>query len=227
MVDLELLQVSMRKRLAQLVVATTGSATLATTTTGYSRSSGSFITDRFAKGMEITPVGFSANNNTTTADFARVISAEVVAGFLTTNPAPASVEGATAGRSISVKLPRLIEWENEELVRKTGRPYITEEMVPGGLPRLITFPIKSGKLEETGLYIVTLFGIQGTGNKAIRRYMKAMKDLFAPGTVFTAGSDSPHVSGVFAGQILPAGNGYASCALQVAWEVRTTNSIAA
>ncbi len=79
-------------------VATTGSISMAATATGYSRSSGSFITDGFVAGKNIIASGFSiaANNGLST------ITA-VTAGALTVSKSPPTQAGGnSSGRTISV-----------------------------------------------------------------------------------------------------------------------------
>jgi hypothetical protein len=75
---------------------TTGSATLAATATGYSRTTGSFITNGFAVGDEITASGF-----TTAANNGRSIVTAVTATDLTvTKAVPTVAEAAAAGRTL-------------------------------------------------------------------------------------------------------------------------------
>ena len=77
--------------------ATTGAASLSATATGYARSAGSFVTNGFAVGQQITASGFTnpANNGTS------VITA-VTATSLTVSKTPATVvETAAAGRTIA------------------------------------------------------------------------------------------------------------------------------
>ena len=77
--------------------ATTGAISLSATATGYSRASGSFVTNGFAVGQQITASGFTnaANNGTS------LITA-VTATTLTVSKTPATVaETAAAGRTIA------------------------------------------------------------------------------------------------------------------------------
>src|SRR4051812_43202806 len=76
MVDHSLLQLALRAKALTLTVATTGSASLSGTATGYARSSGSFITDGFKVGMEITATsGLWISGNSITNAAGKVITA--------------------------------------------------------------------------------------------------------------------------------------------------------
>ena len=80
--------------------ATTGnSATLSATATGYARTSGSFITNGFAVGQEVTATGFTNPENNGTS---RITA--VTATALTVNKTvPTVVEAAATGRSITAE----------------------------------------------------------------------------------------------------------------------------
>jgi len=102
-IDNELNVLSFRTRARTLSVCTTGTMSLAATATGYTRSSGSFLTDGFAPGMELTPTGFVDNPAST------ILS--VVAGAIVVNDARA-VEADAGTRSLTVGLPTLRVTEN-------------------------------------------------------------------------------------------------------------------
>ena len=65
MISGEAALLALRNRVLSVVTATTGSTTLVATTTGYTRATGSFVTEGFRIGMELAGTGFStaANNN--------------------------------------------------------------------------------------------------------------------------------------------------------------------
>lgn len=220
MIDHTSATLAFRNRALGLSVCTTGSTTLAATTTGYSRASGSFVTDGFAPGMELTPTGFATN----TVD---VITAVTTLTLTTANARTA--EASASGRTIAVSLPATRAWENIGVAPTEGRPWIEEDYVPA-TNTLVTLPASSGTLEETGLYVLKWYGLERYGVTAIRKGVDALKALFAPGTTLTAGSDIVRVrtdTSVRAGQILPQGDGWAVCVLTVPWKTRTTNAIAA
>ena len=54
---------ALRNRALSLVVATTGSVSLSATATGYARAAGSFVTDGFKVGMDLTATGFTTPGN--------------------------------------------------------------------------------------------------------------------------------------------------------------------
>lgn len=221
MIDLEAAHLALRNRLLGTTVATTGSTSLAATALGFSRSSGSFITDGFRSGMEVSGTGFSSANNS-----ASVIT-QVTAGFLTI-AGGRTAQGSTAGRTLSVSVPAGRSWENVDFTPSTGSPYISEQFVPAA-SRLIGVA-SGGTVEETGLYVVTYYGLANYGFGAIRRVIDAYKARFAPGTSIAVGSANVRVRGdtsVYSGQIIPLDDGYASCQLTIPWRAWTQNTITA
>jgi hypothetical protein len=213
-----------RNRAITLSVSTTGSTTLSATALGFARSSGSFITDGFAQGQEIASTGFSAANNA-----AKVITG-VTAQFLTIRGGCA-VQSATAGRTITVGLPSHRAWENEKFEQSdaAGFPYIAEQFVPA-TSELKTIMGQGGTIEETGLYVLSLYGLSGFGQAGIRKYVNALKALYAPGTNLTAGSHTLKVRGdtsTSAGQIIPLGNEWSVVQIRIPWRAFSINAIAA
>jgi hypothetical protein len=211
---------ALRNRALGLVVCTTGSATLAATATGYSRTSGSFLTDGFDVGMEIVPTGFAAN----TVDIVTAVTAHSLSV-----QEPRAVEAAHAGRTISVGLPVLRAWENVDFTPVGGRPYVEEEYVPA-TNRLVTFPASGGQLEETGLFLLKWYGLSAVGISALRTSVDALKALYAPDTVLVAGSNTVRCRsdlGAYCGQIIPIAGGWSVLVLTVPWLARSTNVIAA
>lgn len=239
MIDSLAAHLAMRNRALSLVVSTTGSASLAATTTGFTRGTGSFLTDGFSVGMDVATSGFTnaANNGN------GVVTA-VTAGTLTvsmyvvtvTNGAqsvarPATVvEAEAAGRTIAARLPSLRAWENLTFIPASTIPYVEEEFVPA-TNRALSFPITTGTLEETGLYVLKWYGVSGLGGVgAIRKSVDALKALFAPGTSLTAGSNTLRVrsdTSVYGGQLIPMDNGWTCCVLTIPWRAWSQNVIAA
>ena len=209
---------AMRARALTCVVCTTGSTTLAATTAGFTRSAGSFVTDGFEPGMEVVPSGFASSA-------ARIVTA-VSASLLSTSAAP-TVESASAGRTLLVGLPLLRGWENVTLSPVGGRPYLEEEWVPG-THSLVSFAANGGTAEETGLYILRWFGLMNTGTNAMRRQLNALMALFTPGSTVTAGSDVVRVrsdTAVYAGQLLPQGNGWVVGIVTIPWRAWSVNVV--
>lgn len=220
MLDLTATTLALRNRAVSLMVATTGSTTLSATATGYARTAGSFVTDGFCVGMEITPAGFATN----TVD----IITGVTATDLTTKNARA-VEVAASGRTISVGLPALRAFENVDFTPVSGRPYVEEDFI-AATNTLLTTNASSGTLEETGLYVLKWYGLSNYGVSALRKSVDALKALFAPGTTVAVGSNTVRVRadvGPFTGQILPQDGGWSVLTLTIPWRAFSQNAIAA
>lgn len=213
-------QLALRNRALSLTVCTTGSTSLSATTTGYARTAGSFVTDGFVIGQEITPTGFATN----TVDVVKAVTA------LTLDTVTArAAEVAAGSRTIAVKLPALRAWENVDFTATTGRPYIEEDFAPG-THRIITAPMQGARAEQDGLYMLKLYGLSNVGISALRKTADAILALYTPGTVLTSGSTSVYVRGdpaPVAAQILPQGNGWSVLPLSIYWRARSVNTIAA
>jgi hypothetical protein len=173
------MQLAMRARLMTLVVSTTGSATLAATLTGYARSTGSFVTDGLAPGMELTPSGFSSNPVGTISDMTAL--AVSVSGTR-------SAQAAAAGRSLVVGLPSLRAWENETVEPIQGQPYVEEQYVPG--PAQVQEVGSGARSEARPMYSPRIYVKSNTAIAADGRYADAILALFPPGLVLTAADGS-------------------------------------
>lgn len=163
-------QLAFRGRVLALVVCTTGSVTLAATTTGFTRSTGSFITDGFVPGQEITPAGFATN----TPRVIKSVTALAIAvdGTLT-------AEDADAGRSLSVLLPTKRAWDNISTKPSPVEPFVEEEYLPATNRLLGIGPYAD--VEDTGRYLIRCYGVLNTGMLAVSRYAQAVLDAFPPG----------------------------------------------
>lgn len=198
MIDHFGMHLAMRARALTLSVVTTGSTSLSATSTGYERASGSFLTDGFAPGMEVTGTSFSnAANNA-----AKTITA-VTATALT---CPGCVTETAGTRTLSVGLPSTRVWEN--LVPATAPtvtdPYVLEQYLPGPAARVTVG--SDGQLEVEPLYVLSIYGVANTDVAALRQYVDALLLHFAPDTVLTlSNGDLVRVRGnpaPFAGQLL-------------------------
>lgn len=182
---------------------------------------GSFIVDGFYPGMEIKPSGFAANTVATiTAVTARTVTT-----------AARTVEASASGRTLLVGLPALVAWENEDVTvqRIAGRAYMTVEYSPS-THTVQTFPARIGEAEETGMYVIKVFGISGFGPDHIDKYIDGLRALFAPGTVLTAGSNPVRIRTDVApspGPLIPQDGGWTVCMLPIHWSARSVNQIAA
>jgi hypothetical protein len=209
---------ALRNRALSLVVATTGSQTLSATANGYARSSGSFLTDGFADGMEFVPAGFSDVTP-------KVIESVSALSIVTTTATTA--QGASAGRSLTVGFPATQGLDNRRVKPISGEPYTEEEFVPGGHSLMGT---TSGYEQRRR----TLPGSSTTARGEGRRWHQEVVRC-AEGSL-----RSGHQSGrwlehsplrtdvsVKSGQILPQGNGWAVCTVTVPWWALSNNAVAA
>lgn len=217
--DLAAVHLALRNRALAVSVATTGATTLSATATGYARAAGSFVTDGFKVGMEITPTGFTSNP---------VDVLDAVAALALTTKSARSVEAAAGGRTIAALFPALRSFENAALTPVTGRHFIEEDFVPA-THRLLSGPANGGEVVEEGEYFLKWYGIPGSGISALRKSVDALKARFTPGTNLTAGSHTVRVRGEVGpqtGQIIPLTN-HAVLVLRIPWQVYSLNVIAA
>jgi hypothetical protein len=217
--DLLAVHLALRNRALAVSVATTGSTNLSATATGYHRAAGSFVTDGFAVGMEITPVGFTTN----TVD----ILTRVTAADLTTKTAR-TVEAVAGSRTISVGLPMLRAYENVTFTPIGGRPYVEEDFTPA--TSTLLGMRDGGYIYDDGLYSLKWYGLSGYGVAALRQSVDALKRLFAPGTALTAGSNVVRVRTDTAsqtGQIIPIAGGWSVLVLSIPWVAESINVVAA
>lgn len=213
-------QAALRARVRTVQVVTTGATSLAATGSTYVRTSGSFVTDGFEIGMELTPDGFT--------DTAVSVVTAVAALTLTVNRA-LGTEVAAGGRTLSVGMPSTEALENTGAEPEIDAPYWDEDYVPAG-PRLLSAPANGGTVEDAGAYVVKLYGVTGTGYAATRKLADALLLKFAPGTTIAVGSDTLRVrtdTGPSAGQIIQLKGGRHLCTVTIPWHAFTTNAIAA
>lgn len=216
------MRLAFRSRLLDTVVATTGSATLARTTTGYTRAAGSFVTDGFEPGMEFLEAGFPTNGYQ--------IVKSVAAGTLLTEGA-LTASGAAAGRSLTAGIPEGRAWDGSTFTPTAGRWYIEEALVPG-THVVRTMPMASAYAENDGLYVITAYGLSGKGAYALDRFADAVLSMFTPGTSFTLSDGTavriPAELGPTAGQITPIDGGLSSAiTIEIPYLANSLNTIAA
>ena len=213
-------QLALRARALTLSVATTGAISLSATATGYARAAGSFVTDGFKVGHELTATGFTvaANNG------AHVITAVTATAISCSGCA---VDGASAGRTLSVGLPSLLAATNVDFIPVTGRPYVEEDFVPGPAAVVTLGPL--GTVELFPLYTLNVYGVANTGVSGILSVVDALLTLFAPrtGIVLASGDvvrirESP---APYAGAITQAAPGWAMCPVTIPCWIRTANAI--
>lgn len=190
MLDHDVIQLALRQRLLTLVVATTGSTSLSATATGYARGTGSFVSDGFARGMEVAASGFGTNGVSVITSVSAlnlgvsrlVLTTNAEGAQVVTRP-PMVVEGAAAGRSLVAGLPSLRAWENARFDRVTGQPYVEEQYIPG--PETMRTDSYAGLLELTPMYSPRIFAPANRGISADGNYADAIRRLFTPGTTMT------------------------------------------
>lgn len=213
-----LIDLAFRQRLATLVVAATGLGTFAATATGYTRSSGSFLTDGFTVGMQVKPLGFSQT------DYGVIIG---LTATTMTIDGGRTAQSAGSNRSLTAGLPRDVVFENITYTPNPALPYVEGELVPQP-SSLLSFPAQSGTREDRGLYVVRWNGIAGTGALGMRRAADALLALFTPGTAFAAGSDVVRVRGdsaPFASLITQRPSGHALVTLTIPWRMYRSNTV--
>lgn len=210
---------ALRGRLLATVVATTGVTTLTATGTGYTRATGSFITDGFRVGMEVVPSGFADNSP---GVIQSLTDLEIV---LMNDRDP---EGAAANRSLTVGIPQLRGWENFEVKPLDGRWFVEEDYIPG--PRNRVGVMRSGPYEHLPQYIVRLSGLSDTGVTALYTVAQEILDQFPPGDAFSMADGQPlRVASSPApsrGQVLPGlDSGRAEIVITIPLWKRTHNPI--
>ena len=155
-----------------LAVCTTGAVSLSATATGYARTTGSFLTDGFRVGMEVTPIGFAA----TTPEVITAVTA------LTMTTAAHTVQTA-ASRTLSVGLPSSRAWENLAFEPSAPIPHVEETYLPGQMTRIGIGQFSS--LEATSLYLLKLHGPIHVGRDALSAYTDALLAHFPPSLPLT------------------------------------------
>lgn len=221
MLDYLALRLLLRARLVTLSVCDTGSTTLSTTTTGFHRTAGSFITDGFAVGMEVSSSGFAgaANNG------AFVVGGVTATDLTITGALTAGV--AAAGRRVVSGLPTSRVWDNLAFTPTSGVPYIEEDFVTDNPSVARSFPALGGIYEATPLYVIRWFGIADIGTAAVEKGVGALLTLFKFGTVFPlANSDVARVRG----DMMPSRTrlnedqpGFVRCTVTIPLRVISTN----
>jgi hypothetical protein len=211
------MQLALRAKVMTLTVATTGTMSLAATTAGYTRTSGSFLADGFAAGMEVTPSGYGVNAP-------RVITA--VSALMLTVSGTLTADAAAGGRSLTVGLPSQRAWENVAFQPTAGVPWVREEFLPGPTSQETLGP--NGELEATPMYALYVNAPAETGLTA-KRYVQALRELFAPRTAIPLpNGDILRVrtdTGPYAGQLQQSQPGFATQPFTIPLRLRTRNLI--
>jgi hypothetical protein len=221
MIDHQALQLAVRTQLATLEVATTGSTSLGVASGVYSRSSGSFLTDGFKPGMEITPSSFGTSNNNTVC----VITAVSALTLSVNRTLTTETEGA--GKTIAAKAPSSFAAENIPFQPVAGVPWIEEQLLSGPTQQITLGEF--GWIEHDPLYVLQVHVPEGTGVGAANAYADGIIELFAPRTALTlSNGDVARVRtrpGPFRSQLRNFVTGYATVAVNVPLRIHTVNII--
>lgn len=224
MIDHASCMLAIRNRIRAVVIATTGTTSIAATTTGYTRSAGSFVADGFLKGMEVLVAGFAQSGN----NGYKVIT-NVAAGTLTVRSLTTMVVEAEGGNeSIIAGLPGIRGWENESITPVATRPYIEEDYAPG-THQLLSAPASGALAEETGIYFLRWYGLADEGPLPVLKASNAVLALVTPNTRMTAGSATVRVRDDVAPIARQAvrRDSWSVSSIEIPWRAYTTNTIAA
>jgi len=229
-----LASLALRGRALPLSVCTTGSISLSATATQYTRTTGSFVADGFAVGMEAVATGFTNPGNNGVAAITAVSALTLtVTGFTVTGgpgayvvaPRTMVVEGPITG-SLTVGLPTLRAWENQTFDMVTKIWWVEENYVPATVT-LMAGPRSNGMVEETGLYVLKVYGIANTGSLALHAVANALLLCYQPGDSQTL-SDGTVLrirgdTGPYRGALQQLEPGWAVVTVTVPWRCYVNN----
>jgi hypothetical protein len=241
MIDHDAAYQALRDYMLPTVVATTGDIVLTATATGFTRADGgSFVSDRFAIGMEVTSTGFLAADANITGVVTSVAPTELrVTPFIitiangvqsVTRPAIAPDPAGGPRQIIAYGVPTMRSWENlaplglSAFIPVAGIPYISDEYTPSTSVR-----VTAGWMEDRGDYIVRLHGVIGAGSSGARRMIDALKNRFAPNTKLVASDHGVRISNDPAPDISALVNTTSGpiLTLTVPWIVRSRTTVPA
>lgn len=162
-------RLALRAKLKTLVIASSA-GNIAAVATGFTRASGSFITEGFYPGFEVTQLGFPKNITTLITDVSDLA--------IKTADAP-TVAGAAIGQTLSSLLPVYRRWGKNlrSDTPPTDRPYILETYQPA--PSVLLGQAVGGTIEKNALYIVQWFGLPNLGDESLTVPAEAIIALFA------------------------------------------------
>lgn len=201
--NLEILS-KVREKLLAIVVAATGNVSLASTTTGFTRLTGSFLDDGLVAGMEVKPAGFTDN----TPNVIQSLTALEIKTFTAR-----TVEASAPNRSLTVGIPSIVAWENKPVTLVNNRWYLDEDYDPGvSWSERIT---ANAPFEHNPQWIGKLYGLSGTSVTALYIVADAILEDFRPFSIIAVMPDGYRlrVSGEpqpYRGQLVPddAGRAY-------------------
>jgi hypothetical protein len=221
MIDHGAMQQCMRDRLFTLSVCSTGSTTLAATTAGYTRTTGSFITDGFAVGMELFASGFAkaANNG-------RKTITDVTDTLISCDGCVADV--ATIGRTLFVGIPAGRAMENMFYEPVSPAPWLEEQYIPG--PQYLGGISEFARISVEPQYAIRIHVKEYTSTRAAHAYATALLNLFPPALVLTALPNGDVLKvradlGPFRGQLLPSRPGFVVVPVTIPFRLHSINLV--
>ena len=217
MINHKAIQTALGDHLLDLEVVTL-TGTIEATATGYTRSSGSFITDGFEPGMEVAGTGFTNAANNTAKTITSVAALSLVCSGCV-------AEGADT-RTLTVGLPAGRAWENVHYEITADDPWVEENYLPAPM-NAITMGANA-QLECDVTYVVKVYVPINVGTNAARGYADALISHFAPRTSITVSGHTCVVRtrpAPYAGQLLRNEAGHAVLPVTVPLRVRTANII--
>lgn len=227
------MRTALRTKALALQVAATGSISLSANATGYARTTGSFLADGFAPGMEAIAAGFANSGPVVITDVtaltltAKRVIATTVSGVTTYALAAPPVESAAGGRSLTVGLPSQRAWENKHFEPTAGIPWVREEFSPGPVTQL-SVGIGGSTLIAAPQYTLHISVPADTGLTPVR-YNDAARVLFAPTTqIPLTNGDTLRVhadTAPYAGPLLESTPGFAEQPFVIPLWLETRNSI--
>jgi len=221
MIDHQALQLALRARLDTLSVVTTGSVSLSVAGGKYKRAAGSFLTDGFKRGMEVTVAGFgtAANNGTSVVEAVTATRLDVTRTLVT--------EAEGSGRSVAVGKPTGFAVEGIAFQPTQGWPWI-EEQFPSGPTRQVTMG-QFGWLEWDPIYVLQIHTPWGIGVGASNAYADSVIGLFAPRAEISLGGGGVArvrtTPGPFRSELRQFKAGYGTVSVTVPLRIHTANSI--
>lgn len=220
MIDHQALQLAVRTKLATLAVCTTGSTTLGVSANTYTRATGSFLTDGFKPGMEVTPTGFTGTGNNTVA-----VVTTVAALAVGTNRTLVT-ESEASGKTLACGQPAGFAAENVPYDPTAGYPWLEEQFLSGPVQAITVG--EYAWLEHDPLYVLQIHVPEGVGVGAANAYADKIITLFAPRTALTLSTgDIARVRtrpGPFRSQLRNFRTGYATISVSVPLRIHTANS---
>ncbi len=214
------MQYAIRTQLLTMEAATTGSISMETTTDGFVRTTGSFITDNFEPGMEALGTGFSASSNNASHTIDRVEALTLYVSGLT-------VESAGVGKTLTVGLPAGRAWENLKFEPVAGEPFMEEEYLSGPSSQ-ITVGTDEATVVVDPLYVVKIYVPEDLGSGAANRYADAILTAFKPNRSFNlTNGDALRVrtdTGPFRGQLTRQRAGWVVVPITIPLRLFTQNS---